>query len=243
MTHKFNTIYILGGHKLAYDYSQKICAAKGALLIDFKNIVLIDAEASCYAASRIQSPVSLATKPYHEFILEYLTSHPQDLGTTPDTFVPDHTAPHVMLQVFRTLAQNAVLCPFELAAEIPFKKSLENGAIWAVSYATWLCPADCAEPGICPHTTQNRDWDFNASMSNIIDTIPCKNKPTNAFIFSCAPLVAEIAQIPVAQIRKRVRGFCDLLAEQSHPLEVLVATHSHCHGIIGKFSIDFPVNL
>lgn len=227
-------VYILGGHKLACSYFEKITQAKAKSALAFSHAYLIDADSQCLAAQDHTS--SFINKSPSQFILDDLFS----LQQNPDAvLVPDHTAKHVMLQACLGIVEKkfptfkAKLSPIASSWQTPFIHKNETNSIWAVSYATWTCPADCTEPKTCPHTQGPRDWDFNQSLKTLYDSLP----ETRVYDFACQPLFAEIAQIPMRVIREKMVHFIDDV--QNHQAKkFLVATHSHCHGIVGSFEIS-----
>ncbi len=211
-------IYILGGHKLSCSYYEKIKAAKEQGRIDYDGIFLVD------------------DQPYHEFILTLDARR-----ITLDAIIPDHTAKHVMLQVFMDLARKEsftpVLNPINLDIQTPYLNKLEEESIWAMSYATWTCPMYCDEPEVCPHTKKKRDWEMG-EICSYEPTSPrtYDKQSTNCYSFSCEPLVDEIVFIPMESITNQIQDFQKKLKKEP-PKEVFVFTHSHCHGILGKFKI------
>lgn len=232
----FKSIYILGGHKLATSYYQKITAC---LKNSKTQTWLIDPDPNCHAA-QLNIP-NIIPKSYADFITDYWQHQAQQAKD--ETLVPDHTAPHVMLRVFLDIVEkkhaelSAQLSPLVSDLQTPFVYKSENDAIWAVSYATWTCPADCDEPKICPHTQNNRDWDFNHSLKELFASDSKISKNSSAYCFACQPLVQEISHIPMDTILTKLNDFESQLKTKP-PQDVIIATHSHCHGIIGKFSIS-----
>lgn len=55
--------------------------------------------------------------------------------------------------------------------------------------------------------------------------------------FECEILIYEIAQIPFSKITKPLENFINDL-KTNPPEKVIVATHSHCHGIMGQFALS-----
>lgn len=242
MPSSYDTIYILGGHKLAWSYFEKLLDARRTGALSFKEAYLVDPDPDCFGSRVKGSGSRVIVKKYDEFILDYV-ARPGD-GTQNDILVPDHTARHVMLQVFMGLVERefpsyrVALAPLKLPFATPFLSKSENDAIWAVSYATWICPPDCAEPAICPHIADTRAWDFDRSLAELFDEILAKasNSAVSVSRFPTRPLFAEIVQIPFSHIRQVISDFLKAL-KAGPPLKVIVATHSHCHGILGQFEI------
>jgi hypothetical protein len=207
--------------------------AKSQRALVFSQAFLIDGDPHCLAAQN-QAP-SFINKPPSQFILDDLFSDSQN----PDAvLVPDHTAKHVMLQTCLGIVEKnfptlkVKLSPLSSSFQTPFLHKNETNSLWAMSYATWTCPADCTEPKTCPHTQGPRDWDFNQSLKTLYDSLPS----TCVYDFACQPLFAEIAQIPMRVIRREMSRFIDDVKNHKAK-KFLVATHSHCHGIVGSFEI------
>lgn len=214
-----NTIYILGKHRLAESYFEKITQAKAQGFLNFKHCEMIP-------------------DPYSEFILNYFDKNQNT--DFEDTLVPDHTAKHVFLQVFLDVTEKKFpqLQTFPVAFKsdftTPFLKKSDDESVWAVSYATWTCPLDCDEPEICPHIEDTRSWDFNKSLTKLFLE---QSTDTSCYRFSCARLIEEISHIPMKKIQNDIFNYLHTL-EKTPPQKVIVATHSHCHGILGQFGIQ-----
>ena len=233
-----DNIYIFGGHALSVNYYEILTAAKINGELTSGHIFCIDADPACTAKALI--PQALICLSPAAFMAKYLCGDyaPQAL----DAIVPDHTAQHVFLKVFLDLVAahgkyKAQLIPLEEGPNTPFLRKAENNAIWAISYATWTCPSECPEPEICPHTKEPRSWDCGETLKPRQAT---SNNKTATHLFACAPLYQHIVQIPGASICQKIQVFEKSLTENP-PEKVIVGTHSHCHGIIGHFSIE-PIN-
>jgi len=230
-----DNIYIFGGHALSVNYHELLTAAKASGEITSREIFCIDDNPTCVAASTIpQAHICLHPA---EFIAKYINRHYEQHPL--DAIVPDHTAQHVLLKVFldKVAAQGTFktqLIPLKEGPNTPFLHKAENQAIWAISYATWICPPDCQEPAICPHTKAPRSWDcgdvLKPSQTN-------SNNKVVTHLFACAPLYQHIVQIPGAVICQEMMTFEKSLTENP-PERVIIGTHSHCHGIIGHFAIE-----
>lgn len=230
-------IYVLGGHALATGYAQALESGRrdGQIAFDELFCVTDDPKAKAIASLGQGSVISEAPA---RFILDYAADPSrQNLN---DTLVPDHTAKHVMLEVFMQMARerrpdlNCALSPFESDFTAPFSYKGENGALWALSHATWTCPPDCDEPEICPHIQANRDWNFFESLPKLFESL--SDAEYAKYRFGCIPLFKEIAQIPLPRIVSSLRDF-DARLSGTPPRQVIVATHSHCHGILGSFEL------
>lgn len=233
----YRHISILGGHKLAVSYYDKISNAKAAGQIAYDCLFCITDDPKAYAHEHVPQPDIIA-KSYSQFILDTLSD---PISVSPhDTIVPDHTAKHVMLQVFLGFvakyfpSYKTDLKPFVSDLNTPFLYKSENDAIWAMSYATWTCPPDCDEPAICPHIAAPRTWDFFKMLPQTLNSL---THNSSIHLFGCEPLVAEMSHLKLSKIADELKSFKNRLAGPI-PVTALIATHSHCHGILGCFEVS-----
>lgn len=239
---EYRNIYIMGGHALAAGYAKTLIAANKAGRIVYQNIFCVTEETNSKALTVLGADNIICKSP-SRFVLDTATSpgdaHSQK--TPQDILVPDHTAKHLLLEVFMSCAretapeQNVALSPIGADLATPFSYPGENGALLAVSYATWACPADCDEPDICPHTQTQRDWDFHRALPAFLSSFP--DAAHVKLVYGCQPLIDQISFIPLTRITDDVNAFKERL-KRNLPLSVFVATHSRCHGIIGKFTVN-----
>lgn len=229
----YHNIYILGGHKLATQYFEKLTRAKLKAQQIFA--VTDDPKAHIYSQAHSDHVIALSNA---EFMLKYTFENRPHAN---DILVPDHTAKHVMLQTQLAIAKKLLpqalvqLTPLNWPLQTPFLHKFENEALVAMSYATWTCAADCNEPSICPHTKKKRDWDFNTSLKPVYESLSSKN--VICFDYACEPLFEEISQIPMSFIHEQLNRFKSTLQDAFVSQKYAVATHSHCHGIVGGFEV------
>lgn len=230
-------IYIFGGHPLAVSYFEDLRAAGQSGALPFQDLFCIDADPSCKAAKLY--PDHFILKSPADFIRDAL--HDPQIDRARDTIIPDHTAKHIFLQVFLDLARQKypdatiALSPLSSQLTPPFLHKSEDDAVWAISYATWACPPECDEPEICPHTEAKRDWDWGKTLQEL----KSEQKDARLYLFACQIIHKQIAEITLSHIIKETERFlADLSQEKA--LACIVGTHSHCHGILGKFTISKP---
>lgn len=219
------SIYVLGGHKLSLSYIEKLFQARDEKIISFDQLHFIDPNTACAVTAKKISGIHFIQKSYVNALSDLLPC----LGPA-DLLIPDHTAPHVLFQLFIDLLQKegkkVEVLPFTENLGTPYRKNFDSG-VCAVSYATWMCPVDCDEPAICPHTQSARTWDFLKRFAEF--------KPQDASIhpFHAQQLAYGVAQIPAMQIKNEWRKLQSAIqGDPKHSF--IVATFSHCHGIVGK---------
>lgn len=229
-----HNIYILGGHALSFGYYQTLSQAIRQGKISCHQLIMIDPSTDCHAIKE-GDPSAVITKSYSQFIIDYLKTpqeyHPEDV------LVPDHTAKHVLLQVYLDLIQQSFPHlkvapePIESSFQPPFLHKSDDQSHWAMSYATWTCPVDCDEPLICPHTKGSRDWEMGQSIESLH-----QNSQTFLHRFACEAFVNQISKIDMTTIIQKTSEFMQSI-QSDLPKTYMVATHSHCHGIVGQFKV------
>lgn len=218
------SIYVLGGHKLSLAYIEKLLKARDEKIISFDQLYFIDPNTACAVTAKKISGIHFIQKSYVNALSDLLPC----LGPA-DLLIPDHTAPHVLFQLFIDLLQKegkkVEVLPFTEGLETPYQKNFDSG-VCAVSYATWMCPVDCDEPAICPHTKSTRTWDFVKRFSEF------KPQAASLHTFHAQQLAYGVAQIPAIQIKNEWLKLQSTIRNNSRH-RFIVATFSHCHGIVG----------
>ncbi|MBI2339994.1 MAG: hypothetical protein HYU99_06495 [Deltaproteobacteria bacterium] len=258
-------IYVLGGGPLACHYIGEIVRAKKEGLIDYPELFFIDPHSNVPAAEEFKNDARTIQNTYTGFLEETILNRPR--AEKAGILIPDHSAPHVLFRVFLNLIENdgrfkgrrTQVVPFPLPGDdfpqTPFLKTFDSG-ICAVSYAEWTCPLSCEEPGICPAISRKRDWNFNETFSHYMRDHHMNTKPDSSplagacppdfwrgpaalstHLFSCLQLAHAVAFIPMDHIFHEWDRLAHRL-ESQQKVELLVATFSKCHGIIGKAIID-----
>jgi hypothetical protein len=241
---KLQNIYVLGGHKLALTYREKLLRARKEGLIFFDSLSLVDPDPTCFASS---SPVAghlLIVSTYADFIVECLSKSSQ-AELNKSVLIPDHTAPHLLFQVFLDLLQKQ--CPtyqiktiiFEEDLKLPFQKNDTSG-VSPVSYATWICPIDCDEPKLCPGIQRPRTWDFKQFFS-IYKMNHQKDDLLSPHFFYCDQLAYGVVCLNLAFIKDEWKKLLENLQKnKGKPVRMMIATFSKCHGILGTALISAP---
>lgn len=237
-------IYLLGGHQLAADYITKLFKAREEGLLSFSRIFSVDPALQTIVDKKFKSSVTSIKLEYHEFMAQVIGGD-FSLSLTHDLLIPDHTAPHVLFQVFCSLVKtdsqlknaSVEVLPFNTDLGLPFQKTFDSG-ISALSFAQWVCPLECTEPGICPKIEYTRTWDFNETFQFVKRTEET-NPDFLLNAFSCSQLVYGIASLSFADILREWQRVITLYQKPSpNPLLFLVATFSRCHGIVGLGKIE-----
>jgi hypothetical protein len=209
---------------------RRLFKAEAAGKITFGQVVVIDRDPSCAAASLASDRVRLEVASWSDWLARNL-SH----ATLGDHLVPYHWAPHVLLDWLSAdlsrhgLALERVPGRVEPPAEPPVLRQTQAGDL-ALSYAEWLCPPACIEPALCPHTRGPKSW----SLASELAIAP------HSFVFPCLHLAYGVGTIPISAIfGVRDRLVAALRRGSQGP--VWISSASHCHGLAAQ--VAFPSGL
>ena len=138
------------------------------------------------------------------------------------------------------------IIPYNQSLNTPYQKNFDSGIV-ATSFATWICPLDCDEPTICPHTQAPRTWDFREHFKKVLRPFnpstplrahSAQGPTTTIHTFFCTALVYGVAYIPLKNIAEEWRKLKKSFGRGNlAPTKFIVATHSKCHGIVGMGKI------
>lgn len=230
----FDELYVLGGHRLALDYVQKLLQGRGAGLIDYKKIFFIEPRADSPLQRAGFDGVKWISSDYVSTLMG-LCNRELPAGIS---IIPDHTAPHVLFQLFIELIENCRagygtrVLPFHYDLALPYQRQLDSG-IAALSFATWTCPLECEEPTVCPAIRDERAWDFNRDLPMKLAGLPALEH-TSRHLFYCEQAVHGVCHLPLSRIIQEWNALRTALATETDPTHCfLVATFSKCHGILG----------
>jgi hypothetical protein len=118
---------------------------------------------------------------------------------------------------------------------VPWQK--EGGELTRyVSFAEWMCPVNCIEPRICPHTRELRTWSLPPAVAAHVETLRAGGEQLDGpAIFHCTHRAYGVGMIDVSSVLDSER----LLARsvESGTGRLLVGTVSHCHGALGVLAV------
>lgn len=248
MKKPFRKIIVLGGHQLAFGYLQKLTKASFEGCFPFvPKLFFVDSDANCVVktvGAQLSRRDPVGTVPLHDvgFInssyTDFLTEAFSDSQNWEESvLIPDHTAPHVFFQLFLNLIKQdsgkATLLDSSPDIALPFQTRVHEG-VYALSYATWICPLECEEPGICPAIKDKRTWDFARTISELK---PLKTSlPVYSVAFACEQLVDGIAYLPFQKLFSAWNLFKKELKKKKS-LTLALTTHSKCHAILGMAEV------
>ncbi len=231
-------IYILGGGCYGLQYARWLLAARARRKIDFEHLIVVDRDSNCAVSAKIKDPlVRLVAFDWIYFLTDYAGRLP---ARTDDLVVPSHAAPHVLGMVFLELIKSqdgkgrrvsVETADTRVPVGTPYEWKREKG-ITAVSMATWNCPANCPEPGKCPHIHAPRDWDLEMTLRSWAETV----KLDDFFVFPARHYAFAVSAIPMQSIIDAWRTLQTRLQTAGEYM-IGVATSSACHGILSIFRV------
>ena len=142
-----------------------------------------------------------------------------DLWVVPS--VPVHVAfEWVLRELGRTGNCRSQPVPEEVDVQVPNPIRAASGAVYA-SFATFLCPDYCGEPGeICTHTGEKRPGNLYEVLSGV-------NVPGfEVFVLRSWQLAPGVGGYPGRSLRELAAGV------RAKPGGYLIATSCRCHGVI-----------
>ena len=157
-------------------------------------------------------------------------------GGAGDAIVPSPLMPHLMYDWLRDRARarwpgrDVDTRALPRAPSIPWERAAPDGTHYA-SFAEWMCPINCVEPALCPHTRGPRWWSLTRAVGDYARALADEGTPVaGPVLLHCAHRAWGVGMFDVAAVLAGDR----LVAEAGArgPASVLVATVSHCHGAL-----------
>jgi hypothetical protein len=167
----YDDIVVVGGGCYGSYYVRQLGRAVKAGALTTRRIVVVDRDAECLvahagasAAEDAPVEVRIVVAEWTAFFADYLgraAAEPERFAR--DAIVPSPLMPHLMGEWIVNRAQQRfpqreiVRAAFERPPQVPWERAGADGTHY-VSFATWMCPVNCVEPRICPHTRDTRSW-------------------------------------------------------------------------------------
>lgn len=241
----YGTIAIVGGGCYGSYYVRQLQRARRAGAVAWERLLVVDRDPACrVAADRAgqggDAP-ELVVAEWGGFFGRWLA----EVGALPtgrrDAIVPSPLMPHLMFEWLleraraRWPARRVQRIPLPAPPATPWERASPDGTHFA-SYATWMCPVNCVEPDVCPHTRAARDWSMPRELSAWVERERAAGRTVaGPAVFHCAHRAFGVGMFDVADVVA-----ADRLVERSAaagPARVLVGTVSHCHGALALLEV------
>jgi hypothetical protein len=245
----YGDIIVVGGGCYGGYYVRQLGRAVKANALVARRIVVVDRDPNCAVArdragGAENAPVELdvVIADWSEFFAAYLGAAAREPASAAlDAIVPSPLMPHLMGEwiVARARARfperSIAPAPFDRPPAVPWERAGADGTHY-VSFATWLCPVNCVEPRICPHTRDVRSWSMPERLAEhareegeagrpvVVAAMFCRHRAYGVGMFDTREVIDADARVAAA-------------AERG-PAEIIVGTVSHCHGALTRLLID-----
>lgn len=238
----FDRVVVIGGGCYGSWYTQQLARALAREALAVRDIVVVDRDPACQVARRLaeaaygSAPIRLVVSTWDDYLAGWLQGDADALCR--DAMVPSPLMPHLCLDWLIARARkrwperNVSVEPLPAAPPMPWQRAAPDGRHY-VSYATWMCPVNCIEPGKCPATRGVRDWSMPAALTAF--AADQRDSLDAALIFHCVHRTYGVGMIDAGQI---VAADAWMTSRSSAlPIRALVGTVSHCHGALGVLSV------
>ncbi len=234
------TFHVVGGGCFGSQYVRWLLRARHLGWLEFENIKIIDRNANCLwqQEGTTENGVEWVQEDWIQYFSGLLRANQQSSLAQKDRidhWVPAPLSPHILFEGFLQAAhaQHPGLLydeqPFRDPVATPVQIPLEHGPL-AVSFAQWQCPVNCIEPTTCPAIHESRHWDMKRQLQEYFSE---QSEGVSWHVLQCQHLLHGVGTIPMESIRQEYEKFLRAL-KKGDPLELVVATVSGCHGLVGK---------
>jgi hypothetical protein len=242
-TQRFGTIVIVGGGCYGSYYVQQLGRALLAGAVEWERVVVVDGDPHCRIASSMHElslpHLALETAEWSEYFGAYLTSAVSaPAAHERDAIVPSPLMPHLMAGWLldraraRWPGRTVETTPLDRAPAVPWQRAGDDGTHY-VSFAEWMCPINCIEPPLCPHTRGERSWSLPPALATYVDEERAAGRPLEGpFVFHCAHRAFGVGMLDVHDILAADRAIAERGAHGGFAF--LVGTASHCHGAVQR---------
>lgn len=246
----YGTIVIVGGGCYGSYYLRQLFRAHRAGALTWRRVLVVDHKSDCAITtspemnSGADMPlVELVTAEWKEFFADYLSRWESEADRSlADAIVPSPLMPHLMYDWIRDRAterwpdRNVETRPIQGPAGTPWEREAPDGTRY-VSFAEWICPVNCIEPDVCPHTRGPRSWTMPQAVREYVEARRAVGeKIRDPLVFHCTHRAYGVGMIDTAAVVAADSAVA--AAAIDGPATFLVGTVSHCHGALNLLSVS-----
>ena len=244
----YGTIVVVGGGCYGSYYVRQLARARAKGALTWARLLVVDRDAACRVARELpEAGATVVADEWGAFFDRWLGEAAAAAPAAPaarDAIVPSPLMPHLMFDWVMRRARDRwpgrtverVRLPQPPAT--PWERAGDDGTHYA-SFATWMCPVNCVEPAICPHTRAPRDWTMPAALATLARSAGDRGRPlAGPAVLHCTHRAFGVGMFDVADVLA-----ADALVQRAGAAgaaEVLVGTVSHCHGALAVLSLGVP---
>lgn len=230
----YRTIIVVGGGCYGGYYVRQLRRARDRGAVTFERVIVVDHDENCAVAREGGADVAVAVAEWSEFFSAFLGGAD---ARDSDAIVPSPLMPHLLFQWLEQRARErwplrhvSIEMPGSLGG-VPWQKEGGESTRY-VSFAEWMCPVNCIEPRICPHTRDVRSWSLPPAVAAHVESARASGERLDGpAIFHCTHRAYGVGMIDVRDVLDAERMLAD--AAGRGEVRLLVGTVSHCHGALG----------
>lgn len=250
---RYGDIVIVGGGCYGSYYLRQLRRAAAAGAVTWNRLLIVDRDPECQVLrdATVDASTSVVTREWGAFFAEYLgaKSAEGEAGNArqdapEDAIVPSPMMPHLMAQWVMNRARARWpgrmmrFAPLGGAVDVPWQRRGDDGTHY-VSFATWMCPINCIEPRICPHTRGARAWSLPPSLRAFVETERLRGRKLDGpAVFHCVHRAYGVGMFGVREVLDADRLVAQVAAARA--AEVLIGSVSHCHGALAVLELATP---
>ncbi len=189
--------------------------------------------------------IELVVSDWSTFFRGYLDRAAGQSRELRDAIVPSPLMPHLLYEWLverardRWPERHVATTPLGSPPVLPWSRAGADGTHY-VSFADWMCPVNCIEPRLCPHTRGDRSWSLPVAVREYVQTERARgNAIAGPVIFHCTHRAFGVGMIDTADVVEADRTVSREGAGGA--IEILVGTVSHCHGALNLLSVGAPL--
>jgi hypothetical protein len=244
----YGTIVVVGGGCYGSYYVRQLGRAHAAGVIAWDRVLVVDRNPECAVGEQLRTGavdapgIALECGDWAVFFDRYLTAASEDpTGSSRDAIVPSPLMPHLMYDWL--LARSRRRWPERVVetrrlpgpVAVPWQRESPDRTHY-VSFAEWVCPINCIEPALCPHTRETRWWTMPEAVKTYVEGERRAGRElAGPVIFHCTHRAYGVGMFDTSAV---VEG--DVVVRESAlagAAAVLVGTVSHCHGALNILAI------
>lgn len=245
---RYDDIIIVGGGCYGSYYVRQLGRAVKAGALTAKRLVVVDRDRDCAVARNLETAsegaevtLDLVFADWREFFADYLgraADRPADHAH--DAIVPSPLMPHLMGEWIVARARqrfpdrDITPAAFDRPPSVPWERAGADGTHY-VSFATWMCPVNCVEPRICPHTRDTRSWSLPERLAEHARGEAEAGRPIVVGAMFCRHRAYGVGMFDTMEVVDADRRVAE--AAERGAAEVIVGTVSHCHGALTRLLI------
>ena len=183
--------------------------------------------------------IELVLADWSSFFDQYFANATPDSA---DAIVPSPLMPHLMYEWLlrraraRWPGREVATVPLAHPTSLPWERQAPDGTQYA-SFATWMCPVNCVEPRLCPHTRGPRSWTMPVAAAEYVERERSTGERLDGpVIFHCTHRAYGVGMFDTRDVLAG-DAFVAQAGERG-AADVLVGTVSHCHGAFNVLHVS-----